>query len=297
MQPLFVVQGLRQKEPIFGLTDVYRDTDETVLGQIESDLEKGISSFILFGVPNKKSKNQFSAQWTSEIVRKIKTRFGDEIFLAVDVCVCSHTEHGHCGILNAEGTHVENESTVQELARLAVEYAKAGADCVAPSDMMDGRIQAIRRMLEEAGLVNTLIMSYSAKFHSAFYGPFRLAADSAPKVGAAKLRDRATYQIDPSRRKDAILCSERDFREGADILMVKPGMPYLDVLKELSERILAPWAIYQVSGEFAALELMSEKGLIHREKAHLEAWTSFVRAGAQIIITYGARQARDWLKQ
>jgi porphobilinogen synthase len=174
-------------------------------------------------------------------------------------------------------------------------YARAGADCVAPSDMMDGRIGAIRQALDGAGLERTVLMSYAAKFHSNFYGPFRVAADSAPKGDDVRLTDRSTYQIDPSRRNDALLSVERDVREGADILMVKPGMPYLDILADLARRYAQPWAVYEVSGEYAGVELLAEQGLANRVGAHVEAWHAFVRAGASMIISYGARHAREWL--
>jgi len=295
IQPLFVVENIQDRETIPGLTGVYRETSQSLLKQVEQDLEAGVRKFLLFGVPGKKGGTQFSHDFTAHQISALKKQFGHDLFLAVDVCLCSSTEHGQCGILNPEGDHLENGKTVRELAQQALQFAQAGADCVAPSDMMDGRVGAIRQALDEAGLERTLILSYSAKFHSRFYGPFRVAADSAPK-GAVKLRDRATYQIDPARPKDALLSSLRDVDEGADLLMVKPGMPYLDVLAQLSKEIPLPWAVYEVSGEYAAIELMAEKGLISARDAHLEAWTAFVRAGASMIITYGARSARDWLK-
>ena len=293
MQPLFVVEGVREREAVPGLTGTYRDTPQSLLSQVEADLKKGVNKFLLFGVPGEKKTHNFDPGFTASQISALKKAFGKDLFLAVDVCLCSSTTHGQCGILNPEGSHVLNDATVAELAKAASAYAKAGADCVAPSDMMDGRVAAIRGSLDEAGLEQTLLMSYSAKFHSKFYGPFRLAADSAPK-GEVLLKDRATYQIDPGSPKDALMSSLRDFEEGADLLMVKPGLPYLDVLAQLSREIAAPWAVYEVSGEFAAIELMAEKGLIQAPAAHLEAWTAFVRAGASIIITYGARYAREW---
>lgn len=296
IQPLFVVEGIKSREPIPGLTGTYRETTETILGRIEKDLEVGVRKFLLFGVPGDKKSHGFKYDFTAKQIEAIKKRFGSDCFLVVDVCLCSFTSHGHCGVLNPEGDHVENEATVAELARAATTYAKAGADCVAPSDMMDGRVAAIRASLDKAGLDRTLLMSYSAKFHSKFYGPFRVAADSAPKGAQSKLGDRATYQIDPANIRDARLSSLRDAQEGADILMVKPGMPYLDVLADLSREIQKPWAVYEVSGEFAAIELMARENLINGPAAHVEAWTAFVRAGASMIITYGARYAKDWLK-
>ena len=191
--------------------------------------------------------------------------------------------------------HVDNSKSVHELAQVALSYAQAGADCVAPSDMMDGRIAAIRKVLSEQGLDRKLIMSYSAKFHSKFYGPFRVAADSAPQQ-ASGLKDRASYQIDPAHPQDAYLSSLRDLEEGADILMVKPGMPYLDILADLSKKIHRPWAVYQVSGEYAAIEMLAEQGLIQAPAAHVESWLAFARAGASMIISYGSRYARKYLE-
>ncbi len=294
IQPLFAVEGIKEREIIPGLTGVFRDTPTTLLKQVESDLEKGVNSFLVFGVPAGKADQHFNYDFTASQLHALKKRFGKDIFLSVDVCLCSYTSHGHCGILNDAMDHVMNHESVEALAKAALAYAQAGADCVAPSDMMDHRIRAIRNILDENHLDQTLIMSYSAKFHSGFYGPFRVAADSAPK-GDVKLKNRATYQIDPANPSDAYRCSVRDAEEGADILMVKPGMPYLDVLQDLSSRIPLPWAVYEVSGEFAAIELMAEKNLISRERAHLEAWTAFFRAGANMVITYGARSAREWI--
>lgn len=294
IQPLFVVEGLGSKAPVPALTGVFRETSESLLKQVEADLEKGIRKFLLFGVPQSKKTKGFDFTFTTEQIKALKKNFGSDIWLAVDVCLCSYTDHGHCGILENPHT-VQNDSTVAELARAALHYAEAGADCVAPSDMMDGRIAAIRDTLSEQGLLEkTIIMSYSAKFSSRFYGPFREAADSAPK-GDVQLKDRATYQIDPSRPTDAYLSSLRDAKEGADILMVKPAMPYLDVLKTLSTKIRLPWAVYEVSGEYAAIELLAAQNLMDGPKAHVEAWTAMKRAGASIIISYGARHAPKWI--
>jgi porphobilinogen synthase len=296
IQPLFVAEGISTRESIPGLTGVFRETPESLIKQVEKDLEVGVKSFLLFGVPSAKGAQKFDYEFTASQVRALKNRFGSEIFLSVDVCLCSYTTHGHCGILTDSEDHVDNGASVSALAAAALAYAKAGADCVAPSDMMDHRVRAIRETLDENQLFQTLIMSYSAKFHSGFYGPFRAAADSAPK-GELKIKDRATYQIDPANPSDAFRSSLRDQEEGADILMVKPGLPYLDVLKELSSQIPLPWAVYEVSGEYAAIELMAEKGLVDARRAHLESWTAFFRAGAQMVITYGARNAKTWMKE
>lgn len=294
IQPLFVAEGGAHPAPIPGLTGVHQDNAESLLRQVERDLGAGVRKFLLFGVPQARSERQIDWSFTAGQIRALKARFGRDLWLATDVCLCSSTPHGHCGVLNAEGDHLDNDASVGELVRAALAYAHAGADCVAPSDMMDGRIAAIRQALDGAGLERTILMSYAVKFHSTLYGPFRVAADSAPKSGAA-LRDRATYQLDPARPSDAWLCAERDAAEGADILMVKPGLPYLDLLRELSRAIRKPWAVYHVSGEFAALEALAAQGLANRAALHREILTAFRRAGASMIITYGARYARDWL--
>ncbi len=292
IQPHFVVEGLRSREPVPGMTDVFRESADTLAATVESDLEAGVGKVLLFGVPAQKTASGFSHDFTASRIEGLRRRFGRDLWIGVDVCLCSHTAHGHCGVLDREGLHVENGATVEELARAATIYAGAGADCVAPSDMMDGRVAAIRAALDAAGLGRTVLMSYAAKFHSRFYGPFRVAAESAPQSGP---KDRATYQIDPARPGDALQSALRDEREGADILMVKPGLPYLDVLAALAQRIDLPWAVYEVSGEYAAIELLAAQGLTSRAQAHVEVWTAFVRAGASILITYGARHAREWL--
>jgi porphobilinogen synthase len=296
IQPLFVVDGSRDREAVAGLHGVWRDTPDSLLAQIEADRAAGIDKFLLFGVPAEKRPAAFEHEFTADQIGAVKQRFGDDVFLAVDVCLCSHTTHGHCGILNEAGDHVVNDATVDELSRAALTYAQAGADCVAPSDMMDGRIAAIRRTLSDAGHDRTVIMSYAVKFHSNFYGPFRVAADSAPSSGNA-LRDRASYQIDPACPGDALLSAERDDAEGADILMVKPGLPYLDILSRLSAEIPKPWAVYQTSGEQAAIDLLSDRGLMRRDAAQLETWIAFCRAGASTIISYAARRAREVLSR
>jgi porphobilinogen synthase len=295
IQPLFVVEGIREREAIPGLTGVYRETPASLLAQVESDLKAGVSKFLLFGVPASHQERDIDWSFTAGQIAAIKQRFGSDVWLAVDVCLCSSTPHGHCGVLNDSHDHLDNAASVNELVAAALAYARAGADCVAPSDMMDGRIGAIRHALDDLGLERTVLMSYAAKFHSSFYGPFRVAAGSAPKGTDLKLTDRASYQIDPSRANDALLSVERDVAEGADILMVKPGMPYLDILADLSRQFAQPWAVYEVSGEYAGIELLAEQGLANRVNAHLEAWNGFLRAGASMIISYGSRHAKEWL--
>ena len=292
IQPHFVVDGLPRREDVPGLPGVYRETPDSFLKQVDQDLEAGTDKILIFGVPGEKRDTDIRFDFTARQIEALRKRFGADLWIAVDVCLCSFTTHGHCGVLNREQDHVINDASVEQLARAALEYAQAGANCVAPSDMMDGRVAAIRQALDGGACERTLLMSYSAKFNSRFYGPFREAADSAPK---AKLKDRASYQIDPARADDAYLSSQRDADEGADILMVKPGLPYLDILKELSARIPSPWAVYEVSGEYGAFEALAAQQLMDGPNAHVECWTAFVRAGASMIITYGARYARRWL--
>lgn len=295
IQPLFVAEGLAKPAPVPGLTGVHQETPDSLLRQIERDIEAGVSKFLLFGVPTGRSERHIDWSFTAGQIEAVKARFGRDIWLATDVCLCSSTPHGHCGVLNPEGDHVDNDASLAELVEAAVAYAKAGADCVAPSDMMDDRIGAIRKRLDSDGCERTVLMSYAVKFQSTLYGPFRVAADAAPK-GASPLKDRASYQLDPARPGDAWLCAQRDAEQGADILMVKPGLPYLDLLRELSREIRKPWAVYHVSGEFAALEALAAQGFADRASLHHEIMTAFRRAGASIIITYGARFARQWLK-
>lgn len=294
IQPLFVGEANDRPEPIPGLTGVHQETPDSLLRQVEGDLAAGVDKFLLFGVPKARGEQHIDWSFTAGQIEALKRRFGHDIWLATDVCLCSSTTHGHCGVLNAERDHVDNDATLVELVQAALAYARAGADCVAPSDMMDGRIGAIRQALDGDGLSRTVLMSYTVKYQSTLYGPFRVAADAAPKGGTA-LKDRASYQLDPARTGDAWLCTERDVAEGADILMVKPGLPYLDVLRELSRVYHKPWAVYHVSGEFAALEALAAQGFANRAALHREILTAFRRAGANMIITYGARFAREWL--
>jgi len=289
IQPLFVVDGLAAAEPVPGLRDVNRDTPDSLASQIESDLSAGVDKFLLFGVPRDKHDHDFDFSFTASQIEQLKRRFGEDIWLAVDVCLCSYTSHGHCGLLNAAGDRVDNAVSVAELARAAAVYAQAGVDCVAPSDMMDGRIAAIRAALDGQDDDAVAIMSYSAKFASAFYGPFRSAADSAPGADG-KLADRCSYQLDPARRDDALRCAERDRIEGADVLMLKPALPCLDLLPELIQRNPLPWAVYQTSGEQAGIDAAAAAGLLDADRAQAETWIACLRAGARMIISYAARR-------
>lgn len=298
IQPLFVVEGIAEREAIPGLTGTYRDTPKTLLKQVEADLKAGVEKFLFFAIPanDKKSLHDFDHTFLQSQIRALKKQFGDAIWLACDVCLCSSTNHGHCGVLNDVMDHVLNPDSTRALAQMALACAQAGADCVAPSDMMDGRVRAIRDILDDHDLSQTVLMSYSAKFGGAFYGPFRVACDSAPDK-KMKLQDRKTYQLSYRRADDAFICSHRDAEEGADILMVKPIIHYLDIARELTSEIRLPFAAYYVSGEHAMVESSAAAGLINGPAAHVEAWHAIKRAGVTIIITYGARYAREWLEE
>ena len=295
IQPLFVVEGLDEKQSVPGLSGVNRETPDSLIEQIEADLDAGISKFLLFGVPLEKHLHEFNFSFTATQIQHVKKHFGDRIWLAVDVCLCSSTEHGHCGILNTEGDHVLNGDSVVALGQAALEYAQAGADCVAPSDMMDGRIASIRKILDNHELERTILMSYAAKFHSGFYGPFRIAADSTPTT-QNKLNNRASYQIDPAHPTDALQSAVRDADEGADILMVKPGMPYLDIVQRVKSEFGVPTFVYQVSGEYAMLCAASQNGWLDHQGVVHESLLAFKRAGADAILTYFAEEVATALK-
>lgn len=290
LQPLFAVEGISSDQPITGLGETARQPIESLLKRVEADLEAGVTQFLLFPVPGTKGESGFRPEFAAKAIGEIKKRFGSDLLLWVDTCLCSLTSHGHCGVFHAKGAHagkLDLEATRAELANLAKAYASAGADGISPSDMMDGRVAAIRSALDGSGFGETPIMSYSTKFSSCFYGPFREAADSAPKFG-----DRKAYQIDARNRTDAIESSVRCAEEGADLLMVKPGMTSIDLILPIFEATGKPVGAYQVSGEYASLTLLAEKGLVSFDDALLETWAVFKRAGAQYLITYGARHAK-----
>jgi porphobilinogen synthase len=285
IQPFFVVEGLGQEEPIPGLRGNVRHNIPSVLRQIEKDLHDGVTHFLLFPVPSEKKESGFGHQSTQETISQIRKQFGKSLCLWIDTCLCSYTTHGHCAVLDEQG--IKLEQTLDELARSAVAFAEAGADGISPSDMMDGRVARIRAALDEQGFNLVPVMSYSTKFASNFYGPFRNAADSAPQFG-----DRRHYQLDVRNRSDALASSVRCAEEGADLLMVKPGLTSLDLIRPIHERTGLQVGAYQVSGEYAGMSLLAEQGLIKFEEALLETWHVFKRAGAQYIITYGARYAK-----
>lgn len=283
--PLFVVEGENIKEEIPSLPDVYHFSLDKLEDEIKELKELGIQHVILFGIPDEKDPCGKEAYNDNGIVqkgiRKIK-EIDPSICVTTDVCMCQYTSHGHCGILTEKG-YVDNDKTLEYLTKIAVSHAKAGADMVAPSDMMDGRIQAMREGLDKAGFENVAIMSYSVKYASSFYGPFRDAAGSAPSFG-----DRKTYQMDPANSNEALIEAELDVLEGADMLMVKPALSYLDVIRRVKDNFDLPLVAYNVSGEYSMLKLAVKEGLLS-EDAIYEAVMSIKRAGADIIITYFAK--------
>jgi len=285
IQPVFVVDDLAASESIAGLGDNALHNRTTVLDAIGSDVDGGVRHFLLFAVPASKSEHHPDFQSLGATITAIKRRFGDGLHLWVDTCLCSWTTHGHCALLDKRGG-IDLEATLEALARSAVVSADAGADVISPSDMMYGRTAGIRAALDGGGHSSVPIMSYSTKFASQFYGPFRDAADSAPQFG-----NRRHYQIDVRSRRDAIASSERCASEGADLLMVKPGMTSIDLIRPVSDSTGMAVGAYQVSGEYGGLVALADRGLLDFDAALLETWHVFRRAGAAFIITYGARRA------
>lgn len=289
--PVFIEQGEKIHLEIQSMPGVYRYSLDMIDELLEKVLKSGISGIMLFGIP--KNKDELASEAynengvTQNAIRYIKENYPSIIVIA-DVCLCEYTSHGHCGIV--ENGYVDNDKTLPLLVKTAVSYAKAGADIVAPSDMMDGRVGAIRSGLDEAGYINTAIMSYSAKYASAYYSPFRDAADSAPCFG-----DRKSYQMDIHNVNEALREIEADVEEGADIVMVKPGIAYLDVLRAVCESTLLPVAVYNVSGEYSMVKAAAANGWIDEKRIVLENMTAFKRAGAKIIITYHALEVAKWL--
>jgi porphobilinogen synthase len=290
--PIFVVEGENIKNEISSLPGNYQFSIDRLNEVIKEVQEAGIAGVLLFGIPEHKDECGTEAYNDNGIVqqavREIK-RIDKNLLVITDVCMCEYTSHGHCGIIHDE--YVDNDETLEYLARISVSHAKAGADIIAPSDMMDGRIEAIRNALDENGFEKISIMSYSAKYCSAFYGPFRDAANSAPQFG-----DRKTYQMDPANRREALRETQMDIEEGADFIMVKPALPYLDIIRDCRENFDMPLVAYNVSGEYAMIKAAGKLGLIDEERVMMETLTSIKRAGADIIITYHALEASKVLK-
>jgi porphobilinogen synthase len=284
--PLFVKQGKGLKEPIKSVTDCFHFSPDTVADEAAEVAALGIPAVLIFGLPGKKDKTGSEA-WAEygaaqQAVREIK-KAAPDLLVITDVCLCAYTDHGHCGVV--KDGRVDNDATCELLAKVALSHAQAGADIVAPSDMMDGRVRYIREALEENGFEDTAIMAYSAKFASAFYGPFRDAAESAPAFG-----DRKIYQMDPANARQALAEIALDIEEGADIIMVKPALCYLDIIYRARQRFDCPIAAYNVSGEYMMANSAADAGLIDRNAAVLEMLHSIKRAGADIIITYFAKE-------
>ena len=289
--PLFVSEGATEREPILSMPGQYRLPLKDVPNVVREVQRSGIKSVLLFGIPSKKDDAATEAYKSSGIVQeaiKVAKDACPELIVMTDVCVCAYTPHGHCGVLN--GDRIDNDRSLELLSKQAISHAQAGADVVAPSAMMDGQVKAVREGLRGASLVETIVMAYSSKFASAFYGPFREAADSAPLFG-----DRASYQHDPANLRHARREIEADIREGADILMVKPGLAYLDVVRLARETSDLPIAVYNVSGEYSMVKAAAERGWIDERKIVLETLTAFRRAGADLIITYHALDGALWL--
>jgi porphobilinogen synthase len=287
MLPLFICEGQGVRREVSSMPGVYNLSVDEAVKEVQAAAGDGIRSVLLFGLPDHKDAVG-SASYDAEApvqsaIRAIK-REVPGVLVATDVCLCEYTDHGHCGII--VDNEVVNDPTVEQLVRAAMSHAVAGADIIAPSDMMDGRVGAIRTALDERGFENTAIMAYAAKYWSVFYGPFREAADSAPKFG-----DRQSYQMDPANADEAMREVEQDIEEGADIVMVKPALPYLDILSRVKSEFRYPTAAYQVSGEYAMIKAAARNGWIDERRAMLETLTSIRRAGADIIITYYAREA------
>ncbi|MGQ9524454.1 MAG: porphobilinogen synthase [Armatimonadota bacterium] len=291
--PLFVTAERSVRRQIPSMPGCYQVSADSIAAEVEQIASEGISAVLLFGIPESKDPLASEAYADDGVVqravREIKTRV-PQITVVTDVCLCEYTSHGHCGPVDETG-YVVNDQALELLARTAVSHAVAGADIVAPSDMMDGRVAAIRSALDQAGFANTPIMAYSAKFASAFYGPFREAAESAPQFG-----DRRQYQMDPPNRREAMREIELDLGEGADIVMVKPALAYLDVIREARDAFDVPIAAYNVSGEYSMVKAAASAGWIDERRVVYEILTGIVRAGADIVITYHARDVIQWMR-
>ncbi len=294
--PMFVAHGIDRREPIEAMPGISRLSIAHAVAEAGEAAALGIPAVLLFGIPATKDE-QGSGAWDEEGIVQLATRAikdaHPDLLVIADLCLCEYTSHGHCGVLRTDrdGFGVDNDATLELLARTAVSQARAGADIIAPSDMMDGRVGSIRAALDEDGLTETPILAYSAKFASAFYGPFRDAADSTPSFG-----DRRGYQMDPANGEEAVREARLDMEEGADILMVKPALPYLDVIRRVKDDTAMPLAAYNVSGEYAMLKAAAAAGYLDERAAVLEALTSIRRAGADIIITYHAKDCARWLQ-
>ena len=286
--PLFVCPGSGVRQEIGSMPGNYRFSVDRVGAECKEVAELGIPAVILFGIPESKDERGSGAYGdhciVAQAVRAIRDAVGDRLLIVCDVCLCEYTNHGHCGLV--KDGDVDNDSTLELLAQAAVSYARAGADMVAPSDMMDGRVRAIRQALDRESLSQIAILAYSAKYASVFYGPFREAAESVPEFG-----DRRSYQMDPANQREALREIALDIEEGADMVMVKPALPYLDVISRARQEFNVPLAAYQVSGEYSMIEAAARLGWLDRDRAMMESLTAIRRAGADLILTYFAKDA------
>jgi porphobilinogen synthase len=295
--PLFISEKVQQRQAIASMPGVFQLSVKEVADETRAAQDLGLQAVLLFGIPEQKDEQASGAYAEDGIVQKalraIRSKCPDLVTIT-DVCLCEYMSHGHCGVTRVDGDHfhVLNDETVELLVKTALSHAAAGADIVAPSDMMDGRVGAIREALDERGFDQTAIMSYAAKFASAFYGPFREAAESPPQFG-----DRRSYQMDFANANEALREVALDIDEGADIVMVKPALPYMDILWRVRERFRKPTAVYHVSGEYAMVKSAVEKGLLNERDAVIEIMTALKRAGADIIVTYWARELAKWLRE
>lgn len=291
--PIFIIEGENIKNPVDSMPGIFQYSIDRLGEELDRIIEAGIGAVLVFGIPAHKDEMGSEAYndegGIQRAVRYIKEEVPDLLVIA-DVCLCEYTSHGHCGLIH--GQEILNDETLELLGKMSVSLAKAGADIIAPSDMMDGRVEFIRNALDRNGFKNTAIMAYSAKFASGYYSPFRDAAHSAPSFG-----DRKTYQMDPANGKEAVRECEADIAEGADIIMVKPALAYLDVVKEVSERTDYPIAAYNVSGEYSMVKAASQNGWIDEKRVVMENLIAMKRAGAKIIITYHALDAAAWMQE
>lgn len=291
--PMFIIEGTDIKNPVDSMPGIYQYSIDRMDEELDRVTESGIPAVLLFGIPAHKDEQGSEAYndegVTQQAIRHIKER-APKLLVIADVCLCEYTSHGHCGLIHDH--EILNDETLVLLGKMAVSMAKAGADIIAPSDMMDGRVAYIREALDENGFINTMLMAYSAKFASGYYSPFRDAAHSAPSFG-----DRRTYQMDPANGKEAVRECENDIEEGADVIMVKPALAYLDVIKDVSYRTDYPIAAYNVSGEYSMVKAAAANGWIDEKRIVMENMTAIKRAGAKIIITYHALDVAKWLEE
>lgn len=291
--PIFIQKNLKKRQEIPSMPQQYRLPLKDVRSEARELVGLGIPAVILFGIPGRKDAKGSEAYNSRGViqraVREMKSEVGDDLVVITDVCLCEYTSHGHCGVI--KGQKILNDPTLELLAKSALTHAEAGADIVAPSDMMDGRVGAIRQALDEEGYADTVIMSYAAKYASSFYGPFREAAESAPSFG-----DRKSYQMDYRNSNEALQEVYLDIQEGADIVMVKPALSYLDVINRVKAEFMVPTAAYNVSGEYSMVKIAGQEGVIDERKIVLEILTSIKRAGADMILTYHAKDAARWLQ-